>query len=142
MPILGYAPIILALAVLSAAGQQPTSRAPEANAPVVPTEAAATPDKLMHIGGKIQKPVAIHMAEPQFSDEAKQAKQSGQVLVYLWVEKDGIPSHVSVVRPAGMGLDEKAVEAVRQYRFKPATLKGQPVTVDLYVLVNFQVLGK
>jgi protein TonB len=43
------------------------------------------------------------------------------------------------VRGVGMGLDEKAVEAVRQYKFKPATRDGKPVKVDLYVDVNFNI---
>jgi protein TonB len=94
----------------------------------------------MHIGGKVQKPVVLHIAEPTFSEEAKQAKFSGIVEVSLIVEKDGTPSHVQVVKGAGHGLDEKAVAAVRQYRFKPATLMGQPVRVALYVSVNFHIL--
>jgi protein TonB len=82
------------------------------------------------------------MVEPEFSEKAKHAKYSGHVLVYLLVDKDGNPTHVRVLKSAGMGLDEKAVEAVRQYKFKPATFMGQPVTVDLYVDVNFQILNK
>ena len=60
----------------------------------------------------------------------------------MWVDKDGNPSHVRVVRGAGHGLDEKAVEAVRQYRFKPATKDGEPVMVDLYIDVKFQIFDK
>jgi protein TonB len=59
--------------------------------------------------------------------------------VYLIVDEKGMPTHVRVVRGAGMGLDEKAVEAVRQYRFKPAMQDGKPVTVDLYINVTFEV---
>ena len=91
----------------------------------------------MHVGGKVQKPIVVYTAEAEFSQQAREAKYSGIVSVYLWVDKDGKPSHIRVVRGAGMGLDEKAVEAVRQYRFKPATLDGQPVTVDMYVDVSF-----
>jgi protein TonB len=67
-------------------------------------------------------------------------RYTGNVEVYFWVGPDGIPSHVSIVAPVGLGLDEKAVGAVTQYRFAPATRDGQPVTVDLYVDVNFQIL--
>jgi len=59
--------------------------------------------------------------------------------VYLIVDEKGMPTHVRVVRGVGMGLDEKAVEAVRQYRFKPGTKDGKPVPVDLYIDVNFQI---
>jgi TonB family protein len=102
--------------------------------------AAAGPAKPMHIGGNIKKPIVIYQVEPEYSQRARAAKFSGDVEVYLWVDKNGYPSHVRVVRGVGLGLDERAVEAVRQYKFKPATLDGKPVTVDLYVDVNFQML--
>ncbi len=106
------------------------------------TDAITPPDKAMHPASAIARPVVIHMGEPQYSQQAANAHYSGHVLVYLWVEKNGLPSHVRVVKGVGMGLDENAVEAVRQYRFKPATQDGKPVTVDLYVDVNFQSLGR
>ena len=52
---------------------------------------------------------------------------------------DGTPSHLSLVKPEGLGLDEQALYAVSKYRFKPATKDGKPVTTDLYVDVNFQL---
>jgi periplasmic protein TonB len=95
---------------------------------------------VMHIGGGVSKPIVLYQVEPEFSEEARKAKFSGNVEVYLWVDPDGKPSHIRVVRGVGMGLDEKAVDAVRQYRFKPAMKDGKPVQVDLYVDVNFQIL--
>jgi periplasmic protein TonB len=62
------------------------------------------------------------------------------VLVYLWVDEHGNPTHVRVVRGIGLGLDEKAAEAVRQYKFRPAMENGKPVTVEMYVDVVFQIL--
>jgi protein TonB len=93
----------------------------------------------MHIGGAVLAPKLVYSVDPEFSEEARKAKFSGNVEVYLWVDENGSPSHVRVVRGVGMGLDEKAVEAVRQYKFKPATKNGKPVTVDMYVDVNFQI---
>ncbi len=93
----------------------------------------------MHIGGSVRAPVLVYQVDPEFSEEARKAKFSGNVEVYLWVDENGNPSHVRVVRGVGMGLDEKAVEAVRQYKFKPAMQNGKPVKVDLYVDVNFQI---
>lgn len=93
-----------------------------------------------HVGGGVSKPVVLYSVEPEFSEEARKAKFSGNVEVYLWVDADGKPSHIRVVRGVGMGLDEKAVEAVRQYRFRPAMKDGKPVAVDLYVDVDFQIL--
>jgi protein TonB len=82
----------------------------------------------------------VHTADPEYSRQAKDAKFSGNVLVYLQVDTNGHTSHIRVARGVGMGLDEKAVLAVSQYRFKPATLGGKPVPVDLYISVNFQML--
>jgi protein TonB len=93
----------------------------------------------MHIGGSVRPPSVLYSVEPEFSEEARKAKFSGNVQVYLWVDESGNPSHVRVVRGVGMGLDEKAVEAVRQYKFKPAMQNGKPVKVDLYIDVNFQI---
>jgi protein TonB len=92
-----------------------------------------------HIGGGISAPVPIYTVEPEFSEEARKAKFQGNVLLSLWVGADGLPSHVRVIRPVGMGLDEKAVEAVKQYRFKPAMENGKPVLVELNIEVNFQI---
>jgi protein TonB len=91
------------------------------------------------IGGGVSAPVLIFQVEPEFSEEARKAKVAGNVLVNLWVDTNGNPSHVRVIRGVGMGLDEKAVEAVRQYRFKPAMENGKPVLVELNVEVNFQI---
>jgi len=54
-------------------------------------------------------------------------------------ETDGKPGYISIVKPIGLGLDEQAVAATSRYLFKPATLNGTPVRVELYVDVNFQI---
>jgi protein TonB len=92
-----------------------------------------------HIGGSVKPPSVLTSVDPEFSEEARKAKFSGNVQVYLIVDEKGMPTHVRVVRGVGMGLDEKAVEAVRQYRFKPGMKDGKPVAVDLYIDVNFQI---
>jgi protein TonB len=94
---------------------------------------------LAHVGGSVSAPVVIYQVDPEFSEEARKAKFSGNVEVYLIVDQNGNPSHVRVVRGVGMGLDEKAVDAVRQYKFKPAMQNGKAVAVDLYIDVNFQI---
>ncbi|RXH56864.1 Ferric siderophore transport system, periplasmic binding protein TonB [Granulicella sibirica] len=93
----------------------------------------------MRIGGGVSAPIPISMPDPEFSEEARKAKVAGNVLVYLWVDQNGNPTHVRVIRGIGMGLDEKAMEAVRQYKFKPARKDGKPVTVEMNVEVNFQI---
>ena len=94
---------------------------------------------MRHIGGGVLPPVPLYQPEPEFSEEARKAKFAGTVLVGLYVDTQGRPVNVHIVRGVGMGLDEKAVEAVKQYKFKPATENGKPVLVDLQIEVNFQI---
>jgi TonB family protein len=89
--------------------------------------------------GDMIAPRVIHSADPSFSNVARALKYSGSVEVYLIVEKDGSISHLTVVRPAGLGLDEAAVASVERYRFAPATKAGKPVAVNLYIDVAFQL---
>ena len=91
------------------------------------------------VGGGVSAPVEIYRVEPEFSEEARRAKLSGDVLVNLWVDRTGHVTHVSVLKGLGMGLDEKAVEAVKQFRFKPAMEDGKPVTVEMNIVVEFQI---
>ena len=91
------------------------------------------------IGGGGSAPQLIFQVEPEFSEEARKAKVAGNVLVTLIVDAAGHPQRVRVLRGIGMGLDEKAVEAVRQYRFKPAMEGGKPVPVEVNIDVNFQI---
>jgi protein TonB len=91
------------------------------------------------VGGSVSAPVEIYSVDPEFSEEARRAKLSGSVLVNLWVDQSGRPTHVRVLQGLGMGLDEKAVDAVRQFRFKPAMENGKSVTVELNVEVSFHI---
>jgi protein TonB len=91
------------------------------------------------VGGAVSRPVAIYTPDPEFSEEARKAKFSGNVVVSLIVDANGKPRNVHVLRGVGMGLDEKAVEAVQQYKFKPAMMNGKPVAVYVNVEVNFQI---
>ena len=84
-------------------------------------------------------PVLLSAPAPEYSEEARTAKVTGEVIVHLQVEEDGSVSHVYVVQGLGSGLDEKAVEAVQQYKFKPALETGKTVAVEMKVKVNFQV---
>jgi periplasmic protein TonB len=94
---------------------------------------------LYHVGGGVAAPELIFAPDPEFSDEARRAKFQGVCVVSLVVDAQGNPQRVLVVRHLGMGLDQKAVEAVRHYRFKPATLQGKPVAVEVNIEVNFRI---
>ena len=87
----------------------------------------------------MSQPEVRYYVDPEFSEEARKAKFSGNVEVYLWIDEKGNPSHIKIARGVGMGLDEKAIEAVRQYKFKPAMQNGKPVKVDMYIDVNFHI---
>lgn len=95
---------------------------------------------LYHIGGGVSAPVPLNSVEAEFSDEARRAKYQGVVLVGLIVDAQGNPQSVHIVRALGMGLDEKAIEAVRKYKFKPAMKDGKAVAVSgVTVEVNFRL---
>jgi protein TonB len=94
---------------------------------------------VMHVGGSVLAPKVLFEVDPEFSEEARKAKFSGNVLVSLIIDQQGLPRDVHCVRDVGMGLCDKAVEAVRQYKFKPATQNGEPVKVDMNVAVDFQI---
>ena len=95
---------------------------------------------LFRIGGNISAPVAIVQPEAEFSDEARRAKYQGVCLVSLIVDAQGNPQNPRIIRALGMGLDEKALEAVRKYKFKPAMKDGKtPVPVMITIEVNFRL---
>jgi TonB family protein len=117
---------------------------PKANSvdqPSAPLEPLATPDEngLYRIGRGVAPPQVLFAPEPEFSEEARQKKVNGTVTVYLVVDTNGNPQNLKVLTPLGSGLDEKAVEAVSHYKFKPAAFQGQPVPVAMNVSVNFQI---
>lgn len=89
--------------------------------------------------GGVTNPVPVFTPEAEFSDEARRAKYQGAVMVTMVVDARGVPQSPRVVQPLGMGLDEKALEAVRRYRFKPAMKDGKPVPVMITVEVNFRL---
>ena len=93
---------------------------------------------LRKIGGSVSPPTVIYQVDPEYSPDAKVAKFNGIVLVHLIVDVTGTPRNVQVLRGVGLGLDEKAVEAVKQYRFKPAMEGGEPVPVSVNIEVNFR----
>ena len=94
---------------------------------------------LMSVGGGVAAPHVIHSVEPEFTQEARQANFQGNVLIQLIVDSQGNPQDIRVTHHLGMGLDEKAIEAVRQYRFSPAMYQGHPVAVQIVIEVDFHL---
>jgi protein TonB len=94
---------------------------------------------LERVGGAVSQPVPLNSVEAEFSDEARRAKYQGVCLVSVIVDAQGNPQNPHVVRALGMGLDEKALEAVMKYKFKPAMKYGKPVAVMINVEINFRL---
>lgn len=89
--------------------------------------------------GGVSVPEVIYNPEPSFSEEARKSKTQGIVLLTIVVGRDGKPSDIHVRQSLGMGLDEKAIEAVSRWRFRPAMFDGQPVATQIAVEVNFRL---
>ena len=94
---------------------------------------------LMSVGGGVSAPQVIHSVQPEFTDDARRANYQGNVSVQLIVDSEGNPQNVRLVGHLGMGLDEKAIEAVKQYRFRPAMYQGHPVAVQILIDVDFHL---
>jgi len=85
-------------------------------------------------------PVLLSKRDADYPDEARKAKYQGTVLLSVEIDDSGSPVNVQVVRSLGLGLDERAIEAVKQWRFRPAMKNGQPVAIQITVEVNFRLL--
>jgi periplasmic protein TonB len=94
---------------------------------------------IMSVGGGVSAPEVIHSVQPQFTAEARSQNFQGVVAVQLIVDSQGFPQDVSVVRHLGMGLDEEAITAVKQYRFRPAQYEGRSVSVKMVIDVDFRL---
>jgi TonB family protein len=92
-----------------------------------------------HVGGGVLAPKILYRVEPEFSEEARKNKWQGTVLLRLVIGADGLPQNITVQRSLGMGLDEKAIEAVRQWRFDPGTKDGHKVPVEVSMEVSFHL---
>jgi TonB family protein len=110
---------------------------------VMPSKDAAASktahEKVYQVGNGVTAPVLTYSVDAEFTKKAKDAKYQGVSVVSCVVDADGMPRYVHTIRKLGMGLDEKALEAVRQYKFKPGLLNGKPVAVQITIEVNFHI---
>jgi TonB family protein len=105
--------------------------------------AAQTPPQSgpMQLGGGVTAPFVFYKVEPEYSDEARIARLAGAVVLSATVTPEGLPTNFHVVRSLGLGLDEKAFQAVSGWRFKPGMKFGNPVAVQVTLEVNFRLFG-
>jgi len=90
-------------------------------------------------GNGVTAPQVLYSPEPEFSEEARRVKQQGVVTLWAVIGTDGRARNIRVQRSLGMGLDEKAVESLRTWRFRPGMRDGHPVAVEISVEVNFHL---
>lgn len=104
-----------------------------------PAKASTETCYQMHPGSEIEPPIATQTVEPEFSTLARKARLQGVVILGTTVRSDGTVGRVEVLKGLPLGLSEKAVAAVRQRRFEPATRNGEPICVQLNQTVDFQL---
>lgn len=95
---------------------------------------------VFRVGGGVSSPTLLFKVEPEYSEEARKAKFQGTVVIQIVVDETGRATNFKVVRPLGMGLDEKAIEAVQKWKFAPGRKDGHPVAVIATVEVSFRLL--
>ncbi len=105
-----------------------------------PGEGGGVGGGVFRVGGGVSAPVVLYKVDPEYSEEARKAKYSGTVVLQLVVDSSGRARDIRVVRSLGLGLDEKAIEAVNKWKFRPGVKNGQPVAVQATIEVNFRLL--
>ena len=86
----------------------------------------------------VSPPQAVFLPDPKYSDEARSHGVEGSCKIVLVVNATGLPDNVAIIGPIGFGLDEEAIRAVRQWRFRPGMKDGQPIRVQINVDVSFR----
>jgi periplasmic protein TonB len=94
---------------------------------------------VFRVGGGVSAPRSIFAPDPEYSEEARKAKYQGTCVLRLIVGPDGRPRDIKITRSLGLGLDEKAIEAVKQWKFEPAMKDGKAVAVQISVEVSFRL---
>ena len=105
-----------------------------------PGEGGGVGGGVFRVGGGVSQPAVIFKVDPEYSEEPRKAKIQRAVLLSIVVDTEGRARDIHVVKSLGMGLDEKAMEAVAKWKFPPGMKGGQPVNVRATIEVNFRLL--
>jgi protein TonB len=103
---------------------------------LVPVIASAQPYR---VGGEVKAPVVTYKVEPTYTEEARRERISGIVILETLIDRTGAVKDVTVLKPLPAGLSEAAVDAVKQWTFKPGTINGEAVDVVFNLTVNFKI---
>ena len=90
--------------------------------------------------GSLTDPVLLWKAEPEYSDEARKAKLQGSVIMRVEIDARGQVQNIAVSQGLGLGLDDRAIEAVRKWKFRAGTRNGKPVPTNALIQVTFRLL--
>jgi TonB family protein len=122
--------------------QQPPAPAPPP-APAAQAQANTNPTRpngVYRVGGGVTAPKLVSKVEPSYTEEDRTARVQGTVTLYVQVSPEGKAENMRILHSLSPGLDQKAMEAVRQWTFAPGTKDGQPVWVEAQIEVNFRLL--
>ncbi len=97
------------------------------------------PEGPIIVTGEVTKPVKTYAPQPAYTEIARKTRTQGLVIVQAIIDKRGEVTNVKVLKGLSMGLTEEAVKAIKQWKFKPATLRGKPVDVYFNLTVNFKL---
>jgi TonB family protein len=95
---------------------------------------------LLRIGGRDLGPILASKVYPDYTEQAFDARLQGEVVLGVVIDPSGCPRNITVVTPLGLGLDEKAVEAIAMWRWLPAMKDGAPVPVAATIKISFRLM--
>jgi TonB family protein len=130
--------LTLHLAVLNSS-PLPTNGMGFGAAGAVPPAPPDLPGGVYSVGNGTSPPSVLTKVDPDYSEEARKAKYSGSVMLSVVVNADGRADDIKIIKSLGMGLDEKAIEAVQKWVFRPGMNHGVPVNVKAQIEVNFRL---
>lgn len=114
--------------------------APSQNANADSQTKAIEKDGIYEVGGPVKPPKIINSLDPKYTKQAKRARLEGACILLSTINRQGVVENIQVLKRLGIGLDENAIAAARNFRFQPATLNDQPVPVHMEIKFFFSII--